>query len=419
MNFWKNPVLGSHTNYGKTVNLFSSVNTLLILGLIVRLLPAAFTAHPLDIESWKTVGAAIYSGQNPYALPAFGLVYPPLWGFICGMAYAIYASTQSALVFNFVIKLPIILADLALATNIRKFVSARTGNEKAAKEGMVLYLFNPVAIILSGIWGMFDSIPVFLVLLSAIFLFNRQYVKSSVVLGIAIAFKGFYPAMLLPFFVYVVSKAEGEIREAFKYLVISVLVPFIISAPFLIADAASFVNMTVIHFEQRQLSNLTYWFPIRLAFSQNQNLVSFMAFMSFVVFFPLAYIYLLKRSNPKMLMLSMSQIILVFFLTSPTVNEQYLLWLLMPMIIQVTLGSKKLKKFLYALTGITAVFILANTGPLFLSPLIEEFGLIQQLWPITSIMLICTLLFIIVSILTLRKTIKEDTSKNEQMREYV
>ena len=168
-------VLKSDINLGKRLLTICCTEKLLILGLIIRLIPAAFTAHPTDIESWKTVGAAIYSGQNPYALPAFGLVYPPLWGFICGLAYATYVATQSSLVFNFTIKLPIILADLALAMTLRDFVFGETGNKEAARKAMILYLFNPMTIILSGIWGMFDSIPVFLVLLSTILLFNKQY----------------------------------------------------------------------------------------------------------------------------------------------------------------------------------------------------------------------------------------------------
>ena len=390
------------------MNLFSSVTTILILGLIVRLLPAAFTAHPLDIESWKAVGAAIYSGQNPYALPAFGLVYPPLWGFICGMAYAIYASTQSALMFNFVIKLPIILADLALAITIKNFVLAKTANEKKAKEALALYLFNPMTIILSGIWGMFDAIPVFLVLLSTILLLKTQYLKSSIVFGFAIAFKGFYPAMLLPLFSYIIIRVQGKIREGIKYLALSAIVPFAISMPFLIADASAFFDMTTLHFAQRPLSNLTYWYPVHLVLPQYQNLLSNLGFTSFIVLFSVSYIYLAKLADLKTITLSMTQIILAFFLTSPTVNEQYITWLLMPMILYVTIEQQSLKKLLYVLTGIVTVFTLANTGPSFFSPLHLDLDQIHGLWPLTLIMVVCSVFFVLVSLLVLQKTIKQE-----------
>lgn len=393
-----------------------SATHLLILGAAIRLLPAAFTAHPTDIISWMTVGSSIFHGQNPYALSSFGLVYPPLWGLICGVAYASFVITQSFFVFNFFIKLPIILADLALAEYIRKFVLSKTGKERKSKEAMILFLFNPVAIILSGIWGMFDSIPVFLVLLSTIFLYRRQYVRSSLIFGIAIAFKGFYPAMLLPLFLYLV-KDELKVRGLLQYLALSVIVPFVVSAPFLVANATSFFNMTVIHLEQRQLSNLTYWFAIRLTFFQNQNLASFVSFVLFAILFPLAYIYLLKQAKLKIVTLSISQVILAFFLTSPTVNEQYLVWLLVPFVLYATIEGQRVKLFLYALTAIDTVFILANTGPGFLSPLNLDFGPLQDLWSITPVLVFCGTLFSVVSLLTFRKIIKHSSPIVNEMEQ--
>jgi Gpi18-like mannosyltransferase len=407
-------MLKTTSHFNGILNL--STRHLFILGALIRLMPAAFTAHPTDIVSWMTIGSSIFHGQNPYALSSFGLVYPPLWGFVCGIVYASFAATQSPFVFNFLIKLPIVLADLTLAKYIRKFVLERTKNEKTSKEAMILYLFNPVTIILSGIWGMFDSIPVFLTLLSTIFLFKRQYVRSSLFLGIAIAFKGFYPAMLLPMFLYLV-KNEVKIRGLIKYLVLSVIVPFIVSAPFLAADATAFVNMTVIHFEHRQLSNLTYWFAIRLAFSQNQDLVSFVAFASFATLFSMAYLYLMKQAKLNMVMLSISQIILAFFLTSPTVNEQYLVWLLVPLIVYATIEDHRIKLFLYALTVIDTIFILANTGPGFLTPLNLSFGPFQDLWSITPILVICAILFSVVSLANFRKIIKRNSPIVNEMEQ--
>ena len=47
-------VLKSDINLGKRLLTICCTEKLLILGLIIRLIPAAFTAHPTDIESWKT-----------------------------------------------------------------------------------------------------------------------------------------------------------------------------------------------------------------------------------------------------------------------------------------------------------------------------------------------------------------------------
>jgi hypothetical protein len=45
-----------------------SLNKLTILDLLIRLVPAVFAAHPTDMQSWKTIGSAIYNGQNPYSV---------------------------------------------------------------------------------------------------------------------------------------------------------------------------------------------------------------------------------------------------------------------------------------------------------------------------------------------------------------
>jgi hypothetical protein len=396
-----------------SLNLTSPSNKFVILGLLIRLVPAAFTAHPTDIQAWKTIGAAIYNGQNPYTLPAFGLVYPPLWGLICWIAYAIYAPTQNSFLFNFVIKLPIIAVDLAMAKTIEMIVLTKTRNQRTAREAMILYLFNPMTIILSSFWGMFDAIPAFLVLLSMIFLNKKQYLRSSLALGVGIAFKGFYPALLLPLFMYTIVKTGREFKKAFEYMVLSLLPLAIPSILFLAANAASFVNMTVVQFIQRPISNLTYWFPIHLVFEQNGTMISTMGFIIFAAAFPTIYACVLKKAGSRTIIKTMILIILAFYLTAPTVNEQYIVWLLPPMIIYAATEKPKMKTYLYALTAIVTIYLMANTGAAFFQPISSQLGQYQHLLPV---MVICSLLFPAFSAITLLKTVKEngkemDTSK--------
>jgi len=374
-----------------------------MLGLLIRLVPAAFTAHPMDMEAWRTIGAAIYNGQNPYALPAFGLVYPPLWGFVCGIAYAVYMQVQNFFVFNFVVKLPIIAADLAIAKNIQSIVLAKTKNEKTSRGAMMLYLFNPLTILLSSIWGMFDAIPVFLVLLSMTFLARRQYVKSGLMLGIGIAFKGVYPALLLPLFLYAITKMEGKKRVTLGFLASSMLVPAVILMPFLMADATSFINMTIAHYADRPLANLTFWLAIRPAFGQNEGLVSLVSFVILIAVFPVLYAYVLRKAGSKTIAEVMTLVLMAFFLTSPTVNEQYIVWLIPPMILYATMEERKMRTVLYAISIITTIYAIANTGAAFfvpINPQLEE----AYFWPA---MLVSSIVFQVILARTLHKTKKE------------
>jgi Gpi18-like mannosyltransferase len=376
-----------------------------MLGLLIRLVPAALTAHPTDMQSWRTIGSAILNGQNPYTLPAYGLVYPPLWGSVCTIVYAFYAPTQNPFVFNFLIKIPIIAADIAVAGTIEIIVLTLTKNRGTARRAMMLYLFNPATIILSSFWGMFDALPALLVLLSMILLERKQYLGSSLALGVGIAFKGFYPALLLPLFMYTIVRTGREFKKAFGYLALSILPLAITSIPFVAADAASFVNMTVTHFTQRPISNLTYWFPIHLVFKQNENMISTMAFVIFATAFPAIYTYALKKAGSTTITKTMTQITLAFYLTTPTVNEQYIVWLLPPMIIYAATEKPKMKTYLYALTAIVTIYLMANTGTAFFLPINSQLEQYQHLWPV---MLTCSLIFPVVSTATLRKAMKEN-----------
>lgn len=378
-----------------------------ILGLLIRLVPAAFTAHPIDMQAWKTIGAAIYNGRNPYTLPAFGLVYPPLWGLICSVAYAIYAPTQNSFVFNFAIKLPIIAVDIAMAKTIETIILTKTKNQRTARGAMMLYLFNPLTIILSSFWGMFDAIPAFLVLLSMIFLNRKQYLKSSLVLGVGIAFKGAYPAFLLPLFLYTIMKTEGK-SQTLRYLASSMLVPVITSMPFVVANATSYVNMTIAHHVEGQLTNLTYWLAIRSVFSQNQGIVSTISLVTLITAFPTLYAYVLRKAGLKPILRTVIFVILAFYLVSPTVNEQYVVWLLPPLVIYAATERQRMRTYLYALTIIATVYALANTGGGFFLPINSQIGQYQQLWPV---MVICGLLFPVVSVVALRKAMKENEEK--------
>ena len=389
------------------LNLTLSSNKLVILGLLIRLVPAAFTAHPTDMQAWKTIGSAIYNGQNPYTLPAFGLVYPPLWGLICSIAYAVYAPTQNSFVFDFVIKLPIIAVDMAMAKTIETIVLTKTKDQRTAREAMMLYLFNPMTIILSSFWGMFDAIPAFLVLLSMIFLNRKQYLKSSLALGVGIAFKGAYPALLLPLFLYTIIKTEGK-GKTLAYLASSMLVPAIVSMPFVVADATSYVNMIITHNVQGQLSNLTYWLVIHSVFYQNQGIVSAISLVTFIMAFPTLYAYVLRKADLKLITRTMILVILAFYLTSPTVNEQYIMWLLPPMIIYAATKKQRMKAYMYALTIIATVYAIANTGTAFFLPISSQLGQYQHLWPL---MVICSLAFPVVSAAALRKTMKENETE--------
>jgi hypothetical protein len=94
------------------------------------------------------------------------IAYLPFWPLLTGMLYLIYAAVgwDNRFFYYFLLKQPVILADVALAYLMFSFVYSR----KPANAFWVLsfWLFSPFTIVISGLWGIFDSVAIFLLFLS-------------------------------------------------------------------------------------------------------------------------------------------------------------------------------------------------------------------------------------------------------------
>jgi Gpi18-like mannosyltransferase len=181
-----------------------NVALLLIAALALRLwLAFASQGAAYDIESYRIQGQAVLNGQNIYTV-TYRYPYLPLWMYV--PAASLVLSSWTGLPFHFWVKLPEILADLGIGWLLLCWPQPR--GVRRAEVRAALYLFNPVVLLVSAAHGQFDSIAIFLVLLSAWLLIEHQSwmkeISSALGLGIAIALKGF-PILLLPAFVLSLS----------------------------------------------------------------------------------------------------------------------------------------------------------------------------------------------------------------------
>jgi len=356
---------------------------LLMTGFSLRLLLSPFTRDLYDMDIWTSIGSAIYSGQNPYALPSNALVYPPLWAIFCTTSYLSYSLTRNLFLQYFTLKLPIVIADILICLTIRRIVYNLTGDTSKARTAMILYLFNPVTIIFSSLWGMFDAIPTLFTFLSLLYLSQSKYLKSGLALGLGIGFKGFFPALLLPIFLLCVWKKKRKLSSCIQYLINSILIPLIISTPFLIINSHAFISSVILH-ANRLPQNLTYWFLIRTLLEINgASTTAIIALSSFLFIssFLILYLLLIKKAttwpmkgNPTDMSFILKGSILalfIFFLTSNVVNEQYLVWVL-PLLIVYMIGFNQPRRlFFYVLCGLDIFFVAVNVGPGFFTPIIE------------------------------------------------
>jgi Gpi18-like mannosyltransferase len=398
---------------------------LLLVGFSIRFLFSPFTRDPWDMNTWLSVGSAIFSGKNPYALSSNALVYPPFWGLFCAISYLPYSLTSNLSVFYLAIKLPIIVADILISIIIRKFVQTKTQDPTKAQKAMIFYLFNPVTIIFSSMWGMFDAIPALFTLLSVLYLSKGEYSKSGIALGVGIGFKGFFPALLLPFFIYYVWRRDQKTIKSLAYVAYSVFVPILISIPFLVTSPNSY-TASLLYQVGKIPQNLTYWFSLRL-FSATigvpSDIMVSLGSFAFLFSFPLLYIFVVQRSgqwaremkpdNASFLIKASLLVLFAFFITSSTVSEQYLIWAIPLLILYLSNFDKSLKPYFYSLSIIDAVFVALNVGPRFFTPIVEMPSWwinFQYSWPSLLLMAIIAIFFSGICISLLTKMVKKDNT---------
>ena len=79
------------------------------------------------------------------------------------------------------LKLPSIIADLAIGIFIYRIILSITNSYKRSLFALSIYLFNPVSILLSSIWGQTDSLIAIIALLS-FYLLAKKHFAASVIL---------------------------------------------------------------------------------------------------------------------------------------------------------------------------------------------------------------------------------------------
>lgn len=176
---------------------------ILFSGLAVREAFSFWTGHPFDFESWVRTGAAVAHGQNPYSAfwpPVPGVsfayltsnltsaAYLPFWPLLLGGLYRLWEGFGGGdrFVLYFLLKQPGILADVATAYLLYRLTERFSGSRASARSVLVFWSFFPYAIVVSAIWGQFDSLVV-VVLLTM--LYARSSLERTSLEGVGILIK--------------------------------------------------------------------------------------------------------------------------------------------------------------------------------------------------------------------------------------
>lgn len=165
----------------------------LLAGLLVREGFSFWTGSPYDLEVWIRTGNAVAQGLNPYAFwpPVPGVsiayltttlpsaAYLPFWPLLTGSLYRLWEGTGGGdrFALYFLLKQPPIVGDVVTAYLLYQIAMRWTGRAPTALAALTFWSFFPYAIIMTAIWGQFDSIVVAMIL--AAFLVREPLARQT------------------------------------------------------------------------------------------------------------------------------------------------------------------------------------------------------------------------------------------------
>jgi hypothetical protein len=198
-----------------------------LLALALRLLAVLATDRVVaDIERYQRVaGHLLDVSWNPYETRRL-FPYPPPWA--GAEAAAEWLSRHGVGSFAVNVKVPVLAADLLLVA----VLAAAAGAGRASPLAPWLYAVHPVSLLVGGVHGQFDAIPLLFLLLATEALRRGRRDASALALAAAIATKSF-PVLALPFLAFGTRESW---RSAARYAALALGPGALLLLPFAIAD---------------------------------------------------------------------------------------------------------------------------------------------------------------------------------------
>lgn len=369
--------------------------TYLLIALLIREAFSFWTGHPFDFELWVRVGYGVVHNLDPYTPlpPVTGLsfanpytslaqpsiVYFPLWPLICGSMYLVYGlvGVGDRFVYYFLLKQPIIFGDVMLGYAIYRLVLKY--NEKNALWVLRFWLFSPLTILISGVWGMFDSLAM---LFSILAILTVGSVKRGFFSSIAFLIKSIPLIYVLPLTLKKVTRRQAFPAAALSGIVVIFGPALLLHWP--IGDLLAAMSASASH---SLTTSMSFWgviYYIQYEFLKG-GLPSYLNTALGSLWIPavVSMIYISWRrwgfESDRSLIQSMLACTLVFLLFRTQVNEQYSIYLLCLLAIDVAIWHPMRKKMLYSIVVVVLVYLTMNNYLLvrFISPVYPNYTTLE------------------------------------------
>lgn len=266
------------------------------IALFVRLLCAIyFDGHP-DIECFKYWGDLVYNNgfRSFYTSETFA-DYMPGYIYILRLVSAIrhligtnYDTSLATVLF----KMPAIIFDFANAALFYKIGKDRFG-KKPAFIFMSLFLFNPIVILNSAVWGQIDSILTFCIVLMVYLVYVDKLKFAYIVYGLGVLVKPqmlVYTPILLFAFVeeftvtknknnkYVFSFSAEKLLLQAKYALVSIIACIVLCLPFGIKNVILQCFETMSSYEYASVNAYNFWAMLGLDWASQDDYLLFLTY---------------------------------------------------------------------------------------------------------------------------------------------
>ncbi len=350
---------------------------IVLASVLIQSLLGVFLGHFFDQRVFMAAGYVVGSGGDPYKpivlisvfsnpllngfVPTIG--YPPPWTLLLGLIYRLsYGVVQDVFLYNFAMKIPLIVANVALAYLVRNILLKLQADAKKAEAAWLFLLFNPFIILTTSAWGQIDGVAALLCLASLYTLTKGNTKQSAFLLAVSVTVKPVALALVplpLLFSKRLVSKKNLVFSAVFAAVFFTfILIPFAllgwnipISSGELSTRFGMFGGLTV--FSLAELIQGSPMIPSSLWF------MGFLWVPALIISY-----YFVYRNPPRSindLFTKSIGLVLVFFLTRSWLSEPNLNLLLPFMLLAVGLGRME-KRSLHLFWIIPLVFMVFNSA---------------------------------------------------------
>ncbi len=347
----------------------------LLSGLLIREAFSFWTGHPSDFELWVRLGYAMNHGGNPYGVlpPVPGLsfanifsannaatvAYLPFWPLATGLIFAVYSfgGLSNRFAYYFLLKQPEIIGDVALAYLLYSYIKGRKPHESIWV--LLLWLFSPFSIIISGMWGMFDSLAMALILIS---IMSNGYAKRGLWTGLSIFAKSVPVIYAVPTTIRQRHGSVGLLIAVGMPTLFSIAIFLLMGWPISTASATLFSTVAKGGESMSVWDSFFYlnYLAILSPLPPNVYGILGLLWIPAVVVLTLFSFRMFDLKTDYGLIQSLLVATLAFLIFKARVTEQYAIYLFALAAVDVALWHPERKRVLLLMMGAVLVYLLSN-----------------------------------------------------------